>query len=70
MLFSLSLFASIRARSRSNFASWLSSLMNFKGDGQTRGSDDEGFSNAAQAPCLNLTAITYGILLHKYERSK
>lgn len=63
MFFSLSLFASIRALSKRTFASGLSSLMNFKGDGQTRGSAEEGFSSAAQAPCLCLIATVYGILL-------
>lgn len=62
MLFSLSLFASIKARSSRSFASSSSSLMNFKGDGQTRGSADDGFSRAAHAPCLCLKATMYGIL--------
>lgn len=63
MSFSLSLLASIRALSKRTFASGLSSLMNFKGDGQTRGSAEEGFRSAAQAPCLCLVATVYGILL-------
>lgn len=58
MLFSLSLLASIRACSNKALASWLSSLMNFKGDGQTSGSVDDGFSKAAQVPCLCFKAIT------------
>lgn len=63
MFFSLSIFASIKARSNKILASSFSSLMNFRGDGQTRGSADEGFNNAAQAPRLCLKATEYGILL-------
>lgn len=47
--FSLSMFDSINALSNKALASGLSSLMNFNGDGQTRGSADEGFSIAAHA---------------------
>lgn len=63
MVFSLSLFASIKALSNKIFASELSSLINFKGDGHTRGSADEGLSSAAHAPCLCFRATVYGILL-------
>ena len=65
MVFSLSMFASFKALSNSAFASGLSSLMNFKGDGQTRGSADEGFSKAAHARCLCFRATVCGILLQK-----
>lgn len=59
------MFASVNALSNKALASGLSSLMNFKGDGQTRGSADEGFSTAAQARCLRLRATVYGILLQR-----
>ncbi|KAG6486632.1 hypothetical protein ZIOFF_055211 [Zingiber officinale] len=39
-----------RATSRRALASGSSSLMNFNGEGQTRGSAADGFSKAAQAP--------------------
>jgi hypothetical protein len=65
MAFSLSMFASFKALSNSDFASGLSSLMNFKGDGQTRGSADEGFSKAAHARCLCLRETAYGNLLQR-----
>lgn len=63
MVFSLSLLASIRARSSKTLASGLRSLMNFNGEGQTRGSADDGFNKAAHAPYLYFKATTYGILL-------
>lgn len=68
--FSLSLFASINALSSSVFASGLSSLMNFKEDGQTSGSAAEGFNNAAQATCLYLIATMYDILLHRIHQNE
>lgn len=49
IFFSLSKFASIRAASRSSFASAFNSLMNFNGDGHTSGSAEEGFNRAAHA---------------------
>jgi hypothetical protein len=58
IVFSLTLFASIKACSSKAFASPLSSLMNFKGDGQTRGSAEEGFSKTAHAPWLCFKATT------------
>lgn len=63
MFFSLSLLASMRAASNSAFASGLSSPINFSGEGQTRGSADDGFSRAAQDPCFLFNATIYGILL-------
>lgn len=39
--------------------------MNFKDDGHTRGSADEGFSRAAHAPWFFLNATVYGILLNQ-----
>jgi len=65
MSFSLSLFASIKACSNKALASGLSSLMNFSGDGQTRGSADVGFNKDAHDPCLCFIATMYGIRLHK-----
>jgi len=63
--FSLSLLASSKAFSSKAFASWLSSLMNFSGDGQTSGAADEGSSRAAHALCLFLRATVKGILLQR-----
>lgn len=60
----LSLLASIRAHSNRALASPLRSLMNFRYDGHTRGSADEGFSRAAHASWCFLNATTYGIFLH------
>lgn len=69
MVFSLSLFASIKACSNKAFASALSSLINLRGDGQTRGSAEEGSNKAEHATCLCFRATVYGILLHhKHDR--
>lgn len=54
--FSLSLLAIIRAFSNKALASEFSSLMNFKRDGQVKGSGADGFNKAAQASCLYLVA--------------
>lgn len=44
--------------------------MNFRGDGQTIGSADVGFSRAAHCLCLCFRATRYGILLQKQTKNK